>query len=312
MKSSVEISICIPAYKNVVFLDRLLDSIQAQTFKNYEIVITDDSPDDAVELLVGKKSFKQEIKYFRNRPALGTPENWNEAIRHASGEWIKLMHNDDWFTDKDSLQTFYNNAKAKPECSFFFSAFQNITEKTGASQKVKCSFLDLAFLKMSPLHLFKKVYVGNPSCTMIRNNIDLFYDNRFKFVVDFEYYIRCLRKVKYAYIDDILISVGFHEEQVTKYTFLVPEVQIPENFILLEKLGIKILSNPFVYDYYWRLFRNLKMRSEENVQAYWTGDIPMPLSKMIIAQSKVSPGALRSGILSKLYMFCNYILHLLG
>ena len=43
------ISICIPAYKNTTYVGRLLDSISEQTFTDYEVVVTDDSPDDSVK-----------------------------------------------------------------------------------------------------------------------------------------------------------------------------------------------------------------------------------------------------------------------
>src|SRR5215211_2497072 len=258
MEASVEISICIPAYKNLAFLQRLLHSISIQSFHNYEVIITDDSPDDSVKDFIQLHTFSSAIRYIKNPVSLGTPENWNEAIRNAKGKWVKLMHNDDWFAHENALQDFYDATLQHPQCSFFFSAFQNITHETGKQQVVRCNFFDRLILWLSPLHLFRRVYVGNPSCTLIRRDANLFYDSRFQFVVDFEYYIRCIRKLKtYQYIDKVLLNIGFHSEQVTKYTFLVPSVQIPENFVLLDKLGDRILKNVLVYDYYWRLIRNL-------------------------------------------------------
>ena len=304
----VEISICIPVYKKVDFLKRLLDSVKIQSFEDYEIIVTDDSPDDAIENLVKQYSFQQPLRYFRNNPAMGTPENWNEAARHATGRWIKMMHNDDWFASEHSLEIFYRFIKNHPQCGFFFSAFKNVVAGTGFAEIVRCDFFDRLFLKMSPLHLFRKVYVGNPSCTLIRADIGLGYDRRFKFVVDFEYYIRCFRKLKkYHYIDNVLINVGLHDEQVTKYTFLVPEVQIPENFQLLEKLGVKILRNPFVYDYYWRLFRNLNIRSLDDVRKYYSGQISPLIERMIRAQSRIAPHVLKRGISSKAFMSFNFL-----
>jgi glycosyltransferase involved in cell wall biosynthesis len=46
------ISICIPAYKRIEFLQRLFDSIAIQTYKGYEVIITDDSPDEVVATFV--------------------------------------------------------------------------------------------------------------------------------------------------------------------------------------------------------------------------------------------------------------------
>ncbi len=305
----VEISVCIPAYKNAPLLKRLLESIQQQSFRDYEIIITDDSPDDSVENLVRSFYFSQPLKYFRNTPSLGTPENWNEAIRHASGNWIKVMHNDDWFRNENALQLFYDHTERLPGCSFFFAAFQNVIEETGVSEIVTCNVFDRFFLGLSPLHLFKRVYVVNPSCTLVKRDADIFYDRNFKFVVDFDYYIRFFHKLKtYAYIKDVLINVGLHDRQVTKYTFLVPEVQIPENILLLKKMGIKILKNPFVYDYYWRLFRNLKIKNTEDVKKYYPDTIQRSLQRMIKFQSAIAPYLLKKGFFSKLFMSVSYIM----
>lgn len=290
----------------------MLNSILEQTFHDYEIIITDDSPDDGVQDLVKNYSNYRNIRYYKNHPSLGTPENWNASIRYATGKWIKLMHNDDWFSSKDALMRFVRATEQYPAKDFFFAAFQNITEITGGRQIVKCNLYDLLFLRLSPLHLFRRVYVGNPSCTLIRNGLNMYYDNRFKFVVDFEYYIRCFRHLSgYKYIDEVLLNIGFHDEQVTKYTFLVPEVQLPENITLLKKLGHKILRNPVVYDYYWRMFRNLGIRSEQQVKTYYEGHIPFLLQRMIIAQTRVPQKLLKIGFISKPYMFLNYLLSLL-
>ena len=77
------ISICIPAYKQVDFLQRLLDSIRTQTFRDFEVILTDDSPDNAVADLVTAFSTALPIRFIKNPVALGTPENWNEAIRRT-------------------------------------------------------------------------------------------------------------------------------------------------------------------------------------------------------------------------------------
>ena len=125
------ISICIPAYKHVDFLERLLDSILTQTYTDYEIVITDDSPDNSVAEIVERFKTKAEIRYFKNVQPLGTPENWNEAIRKANGQWIKIMHNDDWFARKDSLQIFYNNIQQHPGGGIFLFCFSKCGSRFG-------------------------------------------------------------------------------------------------------------------------------------------------------------------------------------
>ncbi len=305
------ISICIPAYKHVDYLQRLLDSVCRQTFKDFEVVITDDSPDDGVNQLFEKFKADIKIRYYKNERTLGTPENWNEAIRKAEGAWIKLMHDDDWLANENSLQNFYEATLAHPNCPFFFSAYKNIDENSGNSKTVQLSASGRFFLWSGSLNLFKKQYIGNPSCTLIKKNLNLWYDTDFKWVVDFEYYIRCLKKAgAYFYISKVLINVGINDKQVTNYTFRKPEVEIPENHLMIQKMGFSILRNLFVYDYYWRLYRNLNVKSVNDVQKYYTEPLHPLLKQMICFQNKIPVSVLKMGIISKILMSGNYFVSL--
>src|SRR5258705_12616457 len=95
------ISICIPAYKRVKYLERLLESIMTQEYKDFEVIISDDSDDDCVARHIKNYSGKFSIHYYKNNPSLGTPANWNFAISLARGIWIKLMNHHDWFSSPD-------------------------------------------------------------------------------------------------------------------------------------------------------------------------------------------------------------------
>lgn len=95
----VKVSICVPAYKNPVGVERLLESVKVQSFTDYEVVVTDDSQDGSVEEVVRRAEVPGMV-YVRNAVRKGATGNWNEAVRHASGEYIKIMHHDDWFTDR--------------------------------------------------------------------------------------------------------------------------------------------------------------------------------------------------------------------
>ena len=313
MNPSPFISICIPAYKHVDYLRRLLDSVLMQTYADYEIVITDDSPDDSVKELVEKYQTKKEIRYYKNTQPLGTPENWNEAIRKANGEWIKIMHNDDWFANDGALQVFYDSIKQNPNAVFFFSAFQNVEAETGKTEIVKLSYADKKFFYSNPYHLLKKVYIGNPSCTLVKKDLNIWYDKRYKFIVDFDYYIRVIQQTKMpVYIDQVLLNIGFHSEQVTGYTKYNPAVQLPENITFLNEQKKDILDNIIVFDYYWRLMRNMKIDSQEKLFSF-LGNI-QPNKKILYIvnfQKRIPHFLLKQGVISKFFMFISFsICHL--
>ena len=303
----MKISICIPSYKRIHYLQRLLDSIVIQTYKDFEVVITDDSNDDSVQQLLKNYEGTIPINYYQNRVALGTPENWNEGIRRANGEWIKIMHDDDWFAQENALEIFHEAIVQNPGQSFIFSAYNNVVENKDLLQPVFLTRTGQFLLKKNPLNIFKNQFVGNPSCTIIKKDIAVFYDNRFKWVVDFEYYIRCLQKLKdFYYINSALINVGINDTQVTQFSFRKREVEIPENHLLVEKMGASILRNIFVYDYYWRLYRNLGIRSIQEINDFYKKPLHPVLRSMIRFQKFIPLPALKVGVVSKVLMVANY------
>ncbi|HVK97884.1 MAG TPA: hypothetical protein VM368_08705, partial [Flavisolibacter sp.] len=79
------------------------------------------------------------------------------------------------------------------------------------------------------------------------------------------------------------------------------------NYQLLDKLGAGILKNIFVYDYYWRMHRNLNIRSVNEVQRIYKRSIHPSMIQLIQFQSKVPSKLLKFGIASKVLMFVNYL-----
>lgn len=302
------ISICIPALKRVNYLRRLLGSIEQQSFKDYEVIINDNSPDDSVKELASEYSSKINLQYYSNGTFLNMPANWNAALSRAKGEWIKIMHDDDWFEDKNALEIFYRKTKENPSANLFFSAYRNVTEESGAKELVRCTILDLKLLKSSPFNLFRKNLIGNPSCTMMRNDSEIKYDESLKFLVDMEYYIRYLLKYPgFCYIDKPLVNVGFHGEQVTNSTFRVAEVQIPENHRLIEKFSETILKNIITYDYYWRMYRNFGIKTINEIEELYASPIPKGLSEIISFQRRIPKGVLNTKTFSKFFMMLSYL-----
>ncbi len=303
------ISICIPAYKNVVYLERLFQSIQSQTFQDYEVVITDDSPDEAVGKLVERYQSLLPIVYYRNDTPLGSPANWNAAIAHAKGKWIKLMHDDDWFGDEQCLGKFAA-ATTQTAASFIFSGFVNMQLETGIEQPFIISNTQEQMLRLNPLYLFRKNYIGHPSTTLIKNDLKQWFDESVKWVVDFEFYIRVLRANDFYAIKQPLIKIGIGSEQITTASFRKREVELPENIYLLNKLGAQCLNYIFVYDYYWRLMRNLGIKEVEELKGYVTLEqVPFVLKSMIRWQQKLGIKTLKKyGAYSKICMTIHYLM----
>ena len=307
------ISICIPAYRRVHYLQRLLDSIAVQSYKNVEVIITDDSPGNEVGNLIQSYLPSLPIKYFKNPKALGTPENWNEAIRRANGDWIKIMHDDDWFAGESSLQKFADAIDSNRDKKFFFSAYTIVHEQENQNKEtIRLSKRDENKLKKNSFYLFRQNYIGNPSCTLFKKEPGILFDNRFQWVVDFEFYIRYLNRFKndFVYIDDALVNISVNQSQVTKSAFRARDIEIPENHVMLSEAGFDKLRNIYVYDYFWRLYRNLSIQDIAQIKEYgYSGRFHAVLRSMINWQRAFPKIMLKFGPASKMIMALHYLTH---
>lgn len=307
MKSEVLISICIPAYKNTSFLKRLLDSVAIQTFTDYEVIITDDSPDDSVQRFVGAYTSIQNLSYIKNLNALGTPENWNEGMRRANGKWIKIMHDDDWFADPNSLRIYADRINFT-DAEFIFSSYRNVYLDSNVSEVIRPSNWRFKTMKKEPYTLFAKNVIGPPSVTIHVNKPGFYYDNKTKWVVDIDFYIRWLNIGRIDHLDEPLINVGMSSEQVTVDCVNNRKIQVPENFHLLNKVGVGKLKNIIVHDAWWRLIRNLEITDEQQMRAAgYAGDIPDVIGSMISFQKTIPRKLLNRGVVSKFLMSMHFI-----
>lgn len=300
------VSICIPAYKRVDQLNRLLLSISSQTFKDFEVIITDDSPDNSVTRLCETYDQIIPLRYYKNSPALGTPENWNEGIRKATGRWIKLMHDDDWFLQKDALSQFAS-AILEAKGKLIFSGFKNIKGNENEGEEIRLSSIRKFLLKQNPVSILSKNCIGPPSVTLFEKLPFMEFDRNLKWLVDMEFYIRQLEVKSIFYIDEPLIGIGISDSQVTTSSSLNPNVEIPEHLYLLEKLSIKALDNVPFYDAYWRLFRNLGIYDISAIKEIANG-MPLPESLVTIInfQKSIPSYLLNCGPFSKFLMLIFY------
>lgn len=89
------LSVCIPTYRGAAHLRAAIDSVLAQDFRDFELVIVDDnSPDDTTTAIVNAYRDSR-ILYMRNATNLGPQGNWNHCLEVARGKYFKLLPQDD-------------------------------------------------------------------------------------------------------------------------------------------------------------------------------------------------------------------------
>lgn len=301
------ITVCIPCYNNPEQIKSLLQNLADQSFKDFDVVITDNSDNDAIAILSAAFSDRLELAYYKNETNIGAVRNWNKAIELAGGEWIKIMHSDDSFTDKDGLLEFAQHTHSG--ATFLFSDFHYLYESSGKSEASRFPERKLKAIYEEPMILNYKNLIGNPSATLIHKSLkQVTYDPRFIWAVDIEYFIKLIKAgAKLKHINKDLVTIGMNAQQLTGKVRGNPKYEIPESYYQLEQFGFETLNNILVYDAFWRIFRRLGLYDLAEIGLYHQADWGPVMGHLFRSLAKCNQGMLQQGWYSKLMMFRSYL-----
>ena len=109
------VSVIMPSYNTGQFIAESIESVLAQTYTNWELLIVDDASTDNTDEVVAdvKKRHcerSEAIHYFKNNRNRGAAYSRNLALREAKGEWIAFLDSDDlWLPEKLEKQLKFMN-----------------------------------------------------------------------------------------------------------------------------------------------------------------------------------------------------------
>lgn len=288
MSNTPFISICLPAFEKAAALERLLKSISIQQYKNFEVIVTDDSRNDAVEKIVAAFQPQLPVQYFRNSPSLGMAGNWNAGIQKASADWIKIMHDDDWFATPASLEKFAEKAAAS-NSGFIASASYQV-HTPGEQGSIESFYTgEKELLNDLPLSLFYRNTIGSPSVTMFKKDDRLLFDKQFRWVIDIDFYVRYMEQHnnEFEYINEPLICITRDENQVSASCARNPAIEIPEYFSMLHNYDPDShLRNKYAFYCVWELMRKFAIKDTTQLKMYTT-IVPAKIEGIIRVQKKI-------------------------
>ncbi len=268
---SPKVSICIPAYKRVAFLKKALQSVLEQSYNDYEIIVTDDTPDNSVEELLKEFEFNGKLKYYHNSNSLGSPDNWNLAVSKAEGEYVKILHCDDYFTSSDSLGKYVELMERNPDSDFGFSSTLIVSIPGNIKKAFICDEKHFNRIKSDPYYLFFRNMIGAPSATIYRRTCNMKYDSNLKWIVDIDLYIAFIQANKnIANTKDVLIcTVDGGEGQITQSVMIDKDIQIREHIYIFNKFldrGAKLDLEKF-HLFFQILFYQYKVKDIAEIDA---------------------------------------------
>ena len=94
------VSIIMPSYNTASFIAESIKSVQAQSYKNWELIIVDDCSPDNTDEVVSPFLEDKRIKYLKNEKNSGAAVSRNRALREAKGRWIAFLDSDDLWMPK--------------------------------------------------------------------------------------------------------------------------------------------------------------------------------------------------------------------
>jgi len=104
MNDNPKVSIILATYNGSKYIRRAIQSVLAQTFCNYELIIIDDSPDDATSQVIEELVNENRIIYLKNVKRLGRCASVNMGMHKAKGSYIARIDDDDVWIDAAKLE----------------------------------------------------------------------------------------------------------------------------------------------------------------------------------------------------------------
>lgn len=239
MYNMIPVSICIPTYNQTKYLRKTLDSIVSQTYKDFELIISDDSSTEDVRKLLEEYSDQLSFQYFRNTPGLGSPQNWNHAISLAKGKWIKIMHHDDWFAESDALEKMMLVADKNPN-SLIFAGIKGEFVKEKRCYVNLPSQSKIEELQKDPFSLIWANVIGPPSAILFPNS-KVQFDKGLIWLVDIEFYLQLLMKqqLRLVYIEEVLFENSPDDHNITNACFQNKSLELKEFNYIFNKVYSK-------------------------------------------------------------------------
>jgi GT2 family glycosyltransferase len=232
--NQILVSILVPTWQGQQFLAAALDSVFAQTHRALEIVVSDDgSTDDTLAIVRRYQAIGTLPVKLVSNPDKGMVNNWNNCIRHASGEYVKFLFQDDLLEPK-CVEQLLALAQSDPALGLIYCRRQ-VLMSAGAEDNQNCRMIfegcqdlhlgwgtiatnmeGLAYLANPAFFDEPTNKIGEPTAVLIRaevfNKVGLF-DARFIHLIDFEMWARIMTQYRLGFVDTPLATFRIHPNQ---------------------------------------------------------------------------------------------------
>ena len=131
-----KISVIVPVYNTEKYLDRCIQSILAQTYTDFELLLVDDGSTDSSGAICDKYAEQDSRVRVFHKENGGVSSARNQGLDNAKGEWITFVDSDDW-VDREFFNILSKSSKPDILISYYVA--------DGWSRWVSVPFEDATF-----------------------------------------------------------------------------------------------------------------------------------------------------------------------
>jgi glycosyltransferase involved in cell wall biosynthesis len=202
------VSICLVTFNRATLLPKTLDSLLAQTFSDYELIISDDcSTDDTERVCQEYARLDKRIRYIRQARNLGMPGNLNAVLRAGRGKYLANLHDGDVYR-ADLIEKWYTALESYPTAGFVFNSYRST--RKGREVIYREPYPPLIPGRVLGLRLLSRWDSCVFGTVMARRDVYErlgWFDPRFGNFSDVDMWLRIAREYDVAYVDEPLIDL---------------------------------------------------------------------------------------------------------
>jgi len=249
-----KVSVCVPTYNHAHFIRDAIESVLAQTFSDFELVVVDNcSTDNTREVVAGYAAQDARVRYVRNPENVGPRENLNRCIAEACGDYIKILCADD-LLEPACLESSVRLLESRPSVVMVATARHIVDVQLKPLRVASYAGHDLIVDGRSVINysLFNGNYIGEPGAVMFRRRDALRgFNTAFRLMIDLEMWLHILEEGDFAYIAEPLCTFRVHPGQETNNVVASLDF-IDEEFWLLRKYaGQPYVDNSVLNRFKW-------------------------------------------------------------
>lgn len=230
----LKISAVIPAYNAERYVAAAVDSVLAQTYPAFEVIVVDDGSIDGTAAVLTR--YGNTIRYIRQENR-GEPAARNSGIRNATGDFIAFLDADDlWTPDKLQLQAEY--LQAHKNCALVYSDMATFSETGTVLRSFRERFKFPFVAGKIFTQLFSRNMFGSGSVVFRKSCVDVvgWFDESLLIGSDYEMWLRITRHFEAGYVDKALLLYRQHPGMSTRGLGQVLQGQDPWQVIVLKKI----------------------------------------------------------------------------